>query len=92
MGLYTRMSDGEGTYVFRIDVVHLPSDKKIGTAVLPGVESKDRLTPMEVVVHMNQVVFEEVGRYEFQIYANDVFVGHVSVDIVQIGDQSNATN
>jgi hypothetical protein len=85
MGLYARVTDGEGSYTFKVDIVHLPSDKKIGSAMFPGMESTDRLKPMEIVVHMPQITLEEFGKYEFQIYANDVFVGHVSVDVIQVG-------
>ncbi len=86
MGLYARATDAEGTYEFRLDLVHLPSDKVVSSVTMsPPVQSTDRLTPMEIVIHIPQIVLPEFGKYEFQLYANAVFLAHVSVDIVQIG-------
>lgn len=86
MALYVRLTDGEGTYVFRVDAVHLPSDKKVASATLPGLESTDRLKPMEVVIEIPRIDFAESGKYEFQFYGNEVFLGHASVDIVVEGE------
>jgi len=82
MGLYARLTDGEGSYQFRFDIIHLPSDEKIASATLPALPVTDRLAPMEVVVVIPQIKFEKIGKYEFQMYADDVFLGHVSVDVV----------
>jgi hypothetical protein len=92
MALYVRLTDCEGRYVFRVDVVHLQSDKRIGSATLPGVESTDRLTPMEVVIQIPRIDFQEAGKYEFQIYGDDVFLGHTSVDVLTVegGEKPNA--
>jgi hypothetical protein len=92
MGLYVRLTDGEGLYVYRVEVVHLQTDKKVATATLPGLESTDRLKPMEVVIHIPRIDFAEAGKYEFQIYANDVFLGHTSVDVLIEGESPNASD
>jgi hypothetical protein len=89
MGLYARLTDGEGTYEFKIDIVHLSDDRKVASATLPGLESKDRLAPMEVVVHIPHIQFDSAGKYEFQLSADGVFLGHASVDVF-VGDQSDA--
>ena len=92
MALYVRLTDGEGMYVFKVDIVHLQTDKKIASATLPGIESTDRLRPMEVVILIPRIDFGEAGKYEFQIYANDVFLGHSSVDVGVAGAKPDASN
>lgn len=92
MGIYARMTDGEGNYDFRVDLVHLPTDKKVASAALPPLAVKDRLGPVEVVIQIPLIVFQEFGKYEFQLFGDDVFLGHTSVDLVQIGGQTDAGN
>jgi hypothetical protein len=92
MGIYSRLTDGEGVYNFKIDLVHLPTDKKVASAILPPLEVKDRLQPMEVVIQIPHVIFSEFGRYEFQLFSDEVFLGHTSLDVTQIGDQPNASH
>jgi hypothetical protein len=92
MALYVRLTDGEGQYVFRVDILHLQSDKKIGSATLsPGIEPMDRLAVMEVSIHIPRIDFPEPGKYEFQFYANDVFLGHASVEVTGGGEKSDAS-
>ena len=90
MGIYARMTDGEGNYNFRVDLVHLPTDKKVASAALPPLAVKDRLGPVEVVIQIPQIVFQEFGKNEFQLFGDDVFLGHTSVDVIQIGGQPDA--
>lgn len=84
MGLYARMIDGEGNYEFKIDLVHLPTDRKIGTIVMPSIHATDRLRAMEVVIHIPRIEFPEFGKYEFQLFGDNVFLGHVSIDVVDM--------
>jgi hypothetical protein len=85
MGLYARLIDGEGIYRFRFDLVHLPSDDKIASATTPEFPVTDRLLPMELVVQIPGIKFDRAGKYEIQMYADDVFLGHTSVDVVLRG-------
>jgi hypothetical protein len=92
MAIYARLTDGEGVYHFRFDLVHLPTDKKVASATLPPLQSADRLSPMEVVVQIPAIQFAEPGKYEFQMYANDVFLGHASADLILKGEVPNASS
>jgi hypothetical protein len=85
MGIYARMTDAEGQYRFRIDLVHLPSDDRVASVVFPPFTSHGRLETTEIVVHVPKIDFPRFGKYEFQLYCDDVFIGHTSLDVVQGG-------
>ena len=88
LALYARLTDAEGEYVFRVDVVALSDDKRIAQIVSRPVSLVDRLRGMEIALPFpREMVFQVYGKYEFQLYANDVFLGHASINIAPLGPE-----
>ncbi len=85
MGLYARMTDAEGRYAFKVAVLHLESNTVVGNLQTPEIEIKDRLAFMDLALNLPPVPFKAAGRYEFQIYANDIFIARATIQVVTSG-------
>jgi len=44
----------------------------------------DRMLPAEVLFELQGLIFDRPGRYEFNLYANDEYVGRKSFDVLQL--------
>ena len=85
MGFYARLIDAEGKYKFRVEIVRLNDNQAIGRIETIELEITDRLAPVDLAMNLPPVPFDQLGRYEFQLYANEVYVGHISLDVTQRG-------
>ncbi len=85
MGFYARLTDAEGKYKFRVEIVRLNDNQAIGRIETGELESTDRLAPVELAMNLPPVPFNQPGRYEFQLYGNEVYLGHISLDVTQRG-------
>ena len=86
MAFYARLTDAEGKYKFRVDVVRLNDNQAIGRIETTGeLEVTDRLAPVELAMNLPGVPFDQLGRYEFQLYGNEIYLGHISLDVTQRG-------
>jgi hypothetical protein len=84
VGFYARMTDAEGEYKFTIRILHLGEEEKIiGGLETERVIAKDRLGSLNLVLNLPPVPFPEFGRYEFQLFANDVFIGRAVINVVK---------
>ena len=84
---YARLTDVEGNYTFRIDVTDLEFDK-----VILSIDSSEALTPenvryMDLVLTMPPVKFPRPGNYEFQLYANRVYIGREVVIVRKLEER-----
>jgi hypothetical protein len=85
LALYARLTDAEGAYEFRINVVQLSDDRKIAQIVSRPLQIADRLLSFELAIQFPMPIqFEAFGKYEFQLYANDVFLGHTTILVNKI--------
>jgi hypothetical protein len=89
-GIYARLIDAEGEYNF---VVRLSRTDSEGNEHLLGqahaiTSVPSRLTPIELAVNLPPIQFGAFGRYEIQLYGNDVYLGHASLDVVQIEEST----
>ena len=87
--IYARLTDAEGDYRFRINISFLRSDREevIGqlSAEIRNVQA--RLGVLEVGLNLPPWPFPSFGRYEVQLYANDIYIAHTAIDVIQIGGQ-----
>lgn len=78
MGFFARMTDLEGQYRFIIKVVRVSAEGEImvGQIEFPGVEQlDDRLKNLDIAVNLPPLVFPTYGKYEFQLFANEIYIG-----------------
>jgi len=79
--LYARVTDMNGNYVFRIDVVELETDTRIATLAMPSMNSADPLQCFDITLIWPMITFQRPGRYEFQLHANDEFIGRTTANV-----------
>jgi hypothetical protein len=85
-GIYARLIDAEGEYNFVVRISRTDSegnDHRLAQAhAIASVPS--RLIPIELAVNLPPITFDTFGRYEIQLYGNDVYLRHASLDVVRI--------
>jgi hypothetical protein len=84
MGFYARMTDLEGHYHFEVRVVRLEGNKEetMGGA-LAEFKAADRLAILEMALNLPPFQFPAPGRYEFQLFADDVYIGRAVLNVDQ---------
>jgi Family of unknown function (DUF6941) len=87
--VYAKITDAQGEYEFRLDIVRRNDEQQIAQAAIPGLRLDDPLQPGEVIIQLGGLKFEEAGHYDFRLYANGRFVGTKSL-LVQFRQGENA--
>jgi hypothetical protein len=77
--LYVKLADAQGHYRVRFQFLRLEGDQAIAEAVAEF-DVADRLLSADFAVPFPPLPFPEPGRYEFRIFANDVFIGSTFID------------
>ncbi len=75
LSVYVKFTGAQGAYRFGLELVDLQSDKVIGKSPLPPLAVEDRLGSTELVFNLRNLVFQNEGKYEFRIYADDAMFG-----------------
>ena len=81
--VYAKLTDAEGQYDIRLELVRLENLLAIGQGQLM-ITVEDRMAPVEIIFQLSGLVFAEPGRYEFRLYANEKSVGIKSFTVVQV--------
>ncbi len=80
--LYFKIADAEGYYQFDVRYVRTGTDE-----ILAGAESdltiENRLSSQDLYIPFPPLPIPEPGRYEFQIWANSMFLGATSMNAVK---------
>lgn len=82
--VYAKLADAEGNYRFKIRVVHLKDERLMGEVTADGLV-KTMLESADVAVYLNGFVVPEPGKYEFQLFANEMYLSRTTLDAVQLG-------
>ena len=83
--VYVKLADGYGSYRLRTQFVDVSRNRVLSEASAPDpLVISNPLRPAEVVFQQDGLLFPQAGRYEFRLYANDMFVGHTTMHAVQI--------
>lgn len=74
--VYIKMTEGQGSYRFRLELVDLKSDKVVGKGEIPNdIQITSPLHAHELVFNLRGLKFVHPGEYEFRIFANDQIYG-----------------
>lgn len=91
LGIYAKLVEGSGQYTFKIRMVNLKDD---GPVVQVPIAANWALpeAPFELGVNFRGLVIPEFGKYEFQLHADDIYLGRVvfSLENLQIPPIANA--
>lgn len=88
IGFYARLMDMEGRYKFTIRVVHLGeteggAETLVGAMETGEIQSDDRLATVELPLNLPPVPFTKAGRYEFELFSNDDYIGRATLNVVK---------
>ncbi len=76
--LYIKVTDAEGLYKVRMPYVQVGTGEVLGQAEGELIVD-DRLTAADVLVPFPPLPIPSAGRYEFQVWANSMFLGSTSI-------------
>jgi hypothetical protein len=79
--LYAKLTDAEGTYKLRLELVRLEDMRAIGQGELEATLA-DRNKVGEIVFQFLGLVFEAAGRYDFRLSANGRYLGNKTLNVV----------
>lgn len=80
--VYAKLTDLQGEYRFRLELVQLEELKIVGQGQFSATFG-DRMVPLELTFQVLDTLFERSGRYEFRLYANDRWVGSKTLTVAQ---------
>ena len=83
LSVYANFSDAHGTYELAVRLVRLRDGKVLFDARGMRLALPDPLQVSELGVNLEGIPFEEPGKYEFALYANDQFLQSKPFRVVQ---------
>jgi hypothetical protein len=91
LSLFVKMVDAEGFYDVSIKIVHAESGQVLAQA-RAEMKVGDRLSPTSFVLPLQQFQLPGAGTYDFQIWANDTYLGSASLQAVLLTFQRGESN
>lgn len=77
--LCIKLTEAQGEYVFRLEMVRRDDLNAVGEVTLPSVTVKDPLDHSEILLQLLGVPLPQPGHYDFRLWANDRFVDSKSL-------------
>lgn len=74
MSVYANIADAHGAYDMTLRLVRLRDGKVMLEAKGMRIQVSDPLQVSELGMNLEGIVFEEEGKYEFALYANELFL------------------
>jgi hypothetical protein len=82
MALYIKLTEAEGDYKIQARYVQVRSQRELARVEV-GLKATDRAASSDVYVMLPPLPIPSEGQYEFQIWANSIFLGSTAIDVVQ---------
>ena len=83
LSLYFRFTDAEGRYQFKVQYAQVKTGNILVQAETDVLSVENRLDTRDFLIsYPAPVPIPEAGQYEFRLYANDMFLGRISIDAV----------
>jgi hypothetical protein len=84
LAVYARITDAQGTYPIRLELVQLEDEQSIGRLEGQAVVN-DRMAANELIFGIEGIQFDRPGTYEFRLFAGGRFViGGALLRVVQL--------
>jgi Family of unknown function (DUF6941) len=84
--LFVKLTDAEGLYDLSVRFIQVSTGTALGEAK-GNLDAKDRLSPISMQILFPQIPPPESGKYEFQIWANDAYMGSAVLDAMLLEDE-----
>jgi len=76
LSVYIKLTEANGNFRFRLELIDLKTNIVIGNGLLPhDIAIANPLMAHELVFNLRGLKFSHPGEYEFRIYANDRIFG-----------------
>jgi hypothetical protein len=82
ISIYVKLADAFGKYHFKLRLVKL-KDESLVAEIGIDADVTDSAHYSELALNMGNLPFPEPGKYEFQLYAGDVYLHRVTMQAVQ---------
>jgi hypothetical protein len=82
VSLYIKLTDAEGLYRFQVRYVQAGSGMELGRGEVEFLAT-DRRASLDLHMTFPPVPLPTEGRYEFQVWANSMFLGSTFIDAMQ---------
>ena len=79
MSVYVKLTDAQGKYTIDVRFVQVKTGVVWGGAKIEA-DLKDRLLSSDIVIRFPPLPIPEEGRYEFQVYTNETYLGGAFLD------------
>lgn len=83
VGLYAKLVEGSGEYAVKIRLVSLKDESTLLEVTTP-VNWQIPDAPVEFGANFRGLQIPEFGDYEFQLFANDVYLGRAVITVVKM--------
>jgi|SRR5882724_2265887 len=81
LAIYVKMSDAAGDYLFKLRLVKLKDEALVAEIGIQASVNDINLYT-ELALNMANLQFPETGKYEFQLYAGDVYLHRVTMNAI----------
>jgi|SRR5579859_1216191 len=81
--VYAKLADAEGQYKFKVRVVNLKDEQLLGEMEV-GATVQTQTEPVDMAIYLMGIAFPTPGKYEVQLYANEVYLGRVTMRAIQL--------
>jgi hypothetical protein len=84
IGIYAKLVDAQGNYQFTFRLVNL-KDETLVAQMQAAMNIMDSAYCAELTLNLqNFPILPEAGKYEFQLYAGDVYLSRVTLNVIQV--------
>jgi hypothetical protein len=83
LGIYAKLVEGSGEYTFKIRLVNLKDESLLVDISAPGNWQVPE-APLEFGMNIRGLQIPAFGDYEFQLFANDVYLGRAVFKVEKI--------
>ncbi len=85
LSVYVKFTSALGDYTFNLKLIDLTKNEIIGEAAIPEkIKIKEKLISYELAFNLQGLKFNQAGKYEFQVFANNEMFANKTFEIIQI--------
>ena len=84
LAVYVKLADAHGKYKIRVRLVKLKDETAVAD-INADADIPDPTSPTELAINLVGIGLPEAGKYEFQLWANEVYLHRITLNAIQGG-------